>query len=80
MIYTVKLVNIKPWEMRALKAYLRYFTTHGIKITYLRRVIFIHCDSNKAYCCIFNIIYNYRDRLVCNEKTKKWLSGYYPFK
>lgn len=79
MLYTVKLTNLKSWEISGLKRDLRYFTSHGIKITYRKKVAYIHCDSNKPYQCIFNIIYNYRDKLVCNQKTYNWLTNYYPF-
>ena len=79
MIHTVKLVELKPYEMRALKRDLRYFITHGIKITFLKKVVYIHCDSHLPYQCIFNIMYNFRDRLHCNQKTINWLSNYYPF-
>lgn len=79
MIHTVKLVNIKSWEMRELKRNLHYFCNHGIKITFLKKVVFIHCDTTKPYQCLFNTIWNYRDKLVCNQKTMNWLCGYYPF-
>ena len=79
MIHTVKLVDLNPWEISGLKRYLKYYTSHGIKITYRKKVAYIHCDFNKPYQCIFNIIYNYRDRLMCNQKTMNWLNGYYPF-
>ena len=79
MLHTVKLINLKPWEVSVLKGMLHYYTNHGIKITYLRKVIYIHCDTAKPYQCLLNTIWNYRDRLVCNQKTMDWLSGYYPF-
>jgi hypothetical protein len=79
MLHTAKLIDLKPWEIIGLKRSLRYFTSHGIKVTYRKRTAYIHCDSTKPYQCIFNILYNYRNRLVCNPKAYKWLTDYYPF-
>ena len=65
--------------MNSIKRRLSFFTRHGIKITYLTRVIFIHCDSHLPYQGLLNIVYGYKERLSYNEKTAKWLSKYYPF-
>ena len=79
MIHTVKLTNLQSWDIRYLKKALRFFIKQGIKVTFLKKVVFIHCDTSKPYQCIFNIIWNYRDNLICNQKTMDWLTGYYPF-
>lgn len=80
MLYTVKIYNLKPWEIKSLERTLGYYTKHGIKITYLKKVAFVHLDSKYPYQGLLNVIHGYRDRISCNEKTTEWLSKYYPFK
>ena len=82
MTYTVKLFNLSPYEVNDLKYRLRYYIHHDIKITFLKRVAYVHCDSKRPYQGIFNIIHWYvrSGRLACNAKTAQWLSGYFPFR
>ena len=82
MLYTVKLINLEPYEMSVLKRALGYYTRHGIKITYLKKVAYIHCDSHHPYQGLFNVIHTFvrSGRLICNVKTAQWLSGYFPFR
>lgn len=82
MLYTVKLHGLAPWEMKCLERTLSYFQRNGIKITYLKKVIYIHCDSNKPYQGLLNIMHSYTrsNRISYNEKTAKWLSQYFPFR
>ena len=81
MLYTVKLFDLSPYEVDRLKRALGYYVRHDIKITFLKRVVYVHCDSKHPYQGLFNIIHWYvrSGRLSCNAKTAKWLSGYYPF-
>ena len=82
MLYTVKIIDLDPWEIKYLKQDLGFYTRHGIKITFLKKVVYIHCDSDHPYQGLLNIMHGYvrSDRLVCNQKTKEWLSGYFPFR
>jgi hypothetical protein len=82
MQYTVKLIDLSPWEINFLKRALRYYINHGIKITYLKKVVFIHCDSDKPYQGLLNVMFGFTrtNRLICNQKTSDWLSLYPPFK
>lgn len=79
---TVKLYNLKPWEIEHLKRVLHYYYNNGIKITFLKRVIFIHCVKDKPYQGLLNIMHGYvhTNRISYNEKTAKWLQQYYPFR
>lgn len=79
---TVKLFNLTSWEIESLKRSLHYYTNNGVKITFLKKVVYIHCVKDKPYQGLLNIMHGfvYSGRISYNEKTAKWLSQYYPFR
>jgi hypothetical protein len=73
-----KLYNLTPSEMRQTEKRLAYFIRHGVKVTALRRVIYIHLDDSQTYSGVFNMLHYFiaSGRLHCNEKSQKWLQRY----
>ena len=77
--YSFKLQNLEKWEMGQAKRHLRYFVNHGVKITYLKKVAYIHLNEDQSYSCIFNYIAGFYSsgKLQANEKSLAWLQKYY---
>ena len=78
MDHCFKLSELTGIEMRYLKRQLAFFVRHGVKITFLRRVIYIHLGDHQNYCAIFNILHAFigSGRLHCNEASRKWMQKY----
>lgn len=78
MIHTFKISNLSPYEMRERKRNLGFFVRHGIKITFLKRVIYVHMDTDHPYSVLLNMLTAYKRRgmVTCNEKSLKWFNIY----
>ena len=73
-----KLHGLTDSEMRRAKRHLAFFVRHGVKITFLRRVIYIHLGDHQNYCAIFNYMHAFiaSGRLHCNDKNRAWMQKY----
>lgn len=71
--YCFKLIGLKNYEVENYKRFFKYYMRRGVKVTFLKRVIFIHLDDTKTYTCIANCLYNNRRKLVCSDRSLKWL-------
>lgn len=73
-----KLYNLTGSQMRRTKNSLGYLTRHGVKVTFLKKVIYIHLDDSQTYSAIFNMFAYFMaiGKFQCNERNLKWLQRY----
>ena len=74
-----KLQNLTASEMRYAKDRLAYFVRHGVKVTFLKKVVYIHLDEAQKYTAIGNLLSFFRStgRLQASEKNSAWLQRWH---
>lgn len=78
MDHCIKLFNLESSDIVILKKVLSFFIKRGIKITFLKKVVFIHLNDDQTYSAIFNILYHYYyiGKMSVTKKNEEWLKQY----
>ena len=72
-VHHYKVYDLKPCEMKHLKDILRYFVKHGVKITFLTKVMYVHLKDDQLYSAIANVLHGYKSRLIAKQEDLEWL-------
>ena len=77
--YSFKLHDLTEQEMNQAKRHLGRFQKYGVKMTFLKKVAYIHLDDDQKYVCIFNYMSRFKSsgKLQANEKSLEWLKSWY---
>lgn len=69
-----KLYDLTEVEMAYAKDRLDFFCRQGVKMTFLKKVAFIHLDETQRYTCIFCILsfFKHRGKLKASTDNMAW--------
>lgn len=71
-----KLHDLTAAEMNCTKKRLAYFVKHGVKVTFLKKVVYIHLGEDQKYTAIGNLLSNMADKLQVSDKNSAWLKSW----
>ena len=75
-----KLQQLTAGEMNAVKYTMRFFTKRGVKVTYLRRVVYIHLQEDQKYTVIGIMLTRYHraNKLQASAANMAWINKWHP--
>ena len=78
--YCFKIQGLTDFSMRRLTDTTKVFAGYGVRMTFLRKVAYIHMNDRQRYCALFNILWYYYSigQLKCSEKTLEWAKKWHP--
>ena len=78
--YCFKIHDLSDAGMHRLKDRMAGYVRHGVRMTFLRRVAYIHMNDAQRFCGLFNALcyYNDKDMLTASEKSLAWAKKWHP--
>ena len=75
MVHCFKLYNLTSSEMNRTNKRLAYFVRNGVKVTSLKKVIYIHLSEDQKYSAIGNMFAYFiaTGKFHASDKNMKWL-------
>lgn len=74
-----KLHQLTAGEMNYIKREMRFFVKRGVKVTYLRRVAYIHLQEDQKYTVIAILLARYfrYGQMQATDKNLAWINKWH---